>query len=265
MKTRRPHRRYRVYVLDLDGTVYLGDRLLPTARETIGRLRALGARVVFVSNNPTRTRDYYAQKLTRLGIPTAPEEVINSTAVLVTYLRQKWPQARLFVIGEEPLCDALQAAGFRLTENVREIDVVVASFDRTFNYTKLQIGFDALRRGAGFVATNPDPFCPVPGGGQPDAAAVIAALSASSGREPEAVVGKPSALMVQTILNTFGARPEECLIVGDRLETDVRMGVQAGIDTALVLTGATPRDALGNAPIKPTYLVERLADLLPDS
>lgn len=263
MTARRPHRPYRVYILDLDGTVYLGDRLLPTARETISQLRAFGARVAFVSNNPTRTREYYAEKLTRLGIPTAPEEVINSTVVLVSYLHQKAPQARLFVIGEEPLRETLQAAGFRLTENVPEIDVVVASFDRTFNYTKLQIGFDALRRGARFVATNPDPFCPVPGGGQPDAAAVIAALSAATGREPEAVVGKPSPLMVQTILNTFGAQPEDCLIVGDRLETDVRMGVEAGIDTALVLTGATPRVALRNANVEPTYVLEKLADLLP--
>ncbi|RME49052.1 MAG: HAD-IIA family hydrolase [Chloroflexi bacterium] len=264
MNTRRPHRLYQLYIIDLDGTVYLGDRLLPTARETICQLRELGARVVFVSNNPTRTREYYAQKLTRLGIPTSAQEVINSTVVLVDYLKQRAPQARLFVIGEEPLCAELQAAGFVLTKNLHEIDVVVASFDRTFNYTKLQIGFDALRRGARFVATNPDPFCPVPGGGQPDAGAVIAALSASTGRKPEAVVGKPSTLMVRTILNTLGSRPEDCLIVGDRLETDVRMGVEAGIDTALVLTGVTTRDDLKTTPVEPTYVLEQLADLVPD-
>ncbi|RME10292.1 MAG: HAD-IIA family hydrolase [Ardenticatenia bacterium] len=262
MTIRRPKRLYDVYIFDLDGTVYLGDALLPTAGETLHALRAHGRRVLFVSNNPTRTREEYAQKLTRLGVPTPPEDVINSTVVLVDFLRHELPNGRLFVIGEEPLCRTLHEAGFELCDDPQRIDAVIASFDRTFDYRKLQIGFDALRNGARFFATNADRYCPVPGGGQPDAAAVIAALEASTGRTVEAVVGKPSRYMIETILRLVQRPPDACLMVGDRLETDVRMGLDAGMPSALTLTGATDAETVAHSPVQPTYVIAELADLL---
>lgn len=254
---------YDAYIFDLDGTVFLGEALLPTAGETITRLRQMGKRTVFLSNNPTHTRQDYAAKLTRLGLPTPSEDVVNSSYVMVDFLRRRHPQARLFPIGEASLENELRRAGFTLTDNAAEVDVVIASFDRTLVYRKLQIGFDALRNGARFYATNADKFCPVPGGGEPDAAAIIAALEASTDRKVEAVVGKPSQFMADAILGLLGMAPAQCLMTGDRLETDVLMGLEAGMDGALTLTGATTAVAAAAASIQPTYIIHALEELLP--
>ena len=253
---------YEAYIFDLDGTVYLGDALLPTAAETITALRGLGKRAVFLSNNPTQTRHDYAARLTRLGLPTPAEDIINSSGVMVDFLLRYLPQARLFVIGEEPLRNELRAAGFELTDDARRIEAVIASFDRTFVYHKLQIAFDAIRAGARFFATNADRYCPVPGGGQPDAAAIIAAIEACTHTKVEAVVGKPSRYMAEAILNLLDLPPERCLMTGDRLETDVRMGLEMGMATALTLTGATREADLKASSVQPTYVIHKLGDLL---
>lgn len=258
-----PARLYDAYIFDLDGTVYLGDALLPHVGETITTLRARGKRSVFLSNNPTHTRFAYAEKLTRLGLATPPDDILNSSVVMVDFLRREMPGARLFVIGESALCDELRAAGFVLTEIARETDAVIASFDRTFVYRKLQIAFDAIRAGARFFATNADRYCPVPGGGEPDAAAIIAAVEACTDTRVQAIVGKPSQYMTDAILNLVQFAPAQCLMTGDRLETDVQMGLNAGMASALTLTGATTRETLARSPIQPTYVIDSLADLIP--
>jgi NagD protein len=254
---------YDAYIFDLDGTVYLGEALLPTAGRTIAKLRKLGKRTVFLSNNPTHFRAEQAAKLTKLGLPTPAEDVINSSVVMVNFLQRSLPEARLFVMGEEPLQTELRQAGFELTDEVERIDVVIASFDRTFVYRKLQIAFDAIRAGARFFATNADRYCPVPGGGQPDAAAIIAAVEACTNTKIEAVVGKPSPYMAEAILSRLDLPPERCLMTGDRLETDVKMGLDAGMAATLTLTGATSEADLAVSDIRPTYVIRQLADLLP--
>lgn len=257
-----PTQLYDAYIFDLDGTVYLGDALLPTAGETLSRLRALGKRTVFLSNNPTHTREEYAAKLTRLGLPTPVSDIINSSVVMVDFLRRRLPGARLFVIGEPPLCHELQAAGFTLTEEAQQVEAVIASFDRTLVYRKLQIAFDAIRAGARFFATNADRYCPVPGGGEPDAAAIIAAVEACTNTHVEAVVGKPSPYMIEAILGLVQLPADRCLMTGDRLETDVQMGLNAGMAAALTLTGATDLATLAASPIRPTYVLHTLSELL---
>jgi NagD protein len=263
MKLETPSNYYDAYIFDLDGTVYLGDTLLPTAGQTISHLRQLGKRVVFLSNNPTHTRRDYAAKLTRLGLPTPPEDIINSSIVMVDFLRRHLPQARLFVVGEAPLEAELRAAGFELTNRADHVDAVIASFDRTFAYRKLQIAFDAIRAGARFFATNADRYCPVPGGGEPDAAAIIAAIEACTNTKVEAVVGKPSRYMAEAILSMLNLPSGCCLMTGDRLETDVQMGLAAGMATALTLTGATGEAGLEGSSLRPTYVIRRLGDLIP--
>ncbi|RLC97535.1 MAG: HAD family hydrolase [Chloroflexi bacterium] len=250
------------YAFDLDGTIYLGDALLPEARRAVEALRAAGSCVIFLSNNPLQTRVDYAAKLTRLGIPTAPDEVINSSWVLVRWLEREAPGARLFVVGEAPLLGELRAAGFRLTEEPGAVEFVVASFDRTFDYRKLQIAFDAIRAGARFVATNGDRYCPTPTGGLPDAAAVIGAIEGCTGKQVEVVVGKPSPITARAILDRLQLPASECIIVGDRLETDVRMGHEAGMATGLVLTGVTTTEMLARSKIQPDYVLHRLDELL---
>jgi len=254
---------YAGYALDLDGTVYLGEQLLPGAHETISGLRGAGRRVIFLSNNPLLSCEAYAARLTRMGVPTEPHAVVNSSQVMVAYLRARFPRQRLFVIGERSFRDELLDAGFSLTEQPGTIDVVVAAFDRGFDYRKLQIAFDAVRAGARFVATNRDPYCPVPGGGLPDCAAVIAAIEASTGARVEEVVGKPSAVMARAVLDRLGLPPDRTIMVGDRLETDIAMGVRAGMHTALVLTGATRRSDLAASSVHPEFVLDDLRGLLP--
>jgi arabinose operon protein AraL len=253
---------YDAYIFDLDGTVYLGESLLPHAGETIAQLRQAGKRTLFLSNNPTRPRAEYAARLTRLGLPTPAADVINSSYVMVKFLQERLPQARLFVVGEASLCAELVTGGFTLTENAAEVEAVIASFDRTFDYHKLQIAFDAIRTGARFFATNADRYCPVPGGGQPDAAAMIAAIEACTGTKVEAVVGKPSAYMAAAILDLAGVPAERCLMTGDRWETDILMGQQAGMATALTLTGATSSADLAETAVVPMYVINHLGELL---
>lgn len=260
---RAPDVLYDAYIFDLDGTCYLGDALLPTVGETIAHLRRMGKRTVFLSNNPTRPREAYAERLTRLGVPTPPQDVINSSLVMVDFLQQRMPGARLFVVGEASLEDELAAAGFEIADTADGVAAVIAGFDRTFTYRKLQIAFDAIRAGARFFATNADRFCPVPGGGQPDAAAMIAAIEASTGVTVEAVVGKPSRHMAEAVLKRLRLPPGRCLMAGDRLETDVLMGLDAGMAAVLVLTGATDEAMLARSAVRPTHVVRVLAELIP--
>jgi arabinose operon protein AraL len=258
-----PKRLFSGYIFDLDGTVYLGEALLPRAGETLLALRERGLRTIFISNNPTHARADYAAKLTRLGVPTPVEDILTSTLVMVDFLQRRMPGARLFVVGEEPLCAELRRGGFELTEEASAVDAVIASFDRTFVYRKLQTAFDAIRAGAHFFATNPDRYCPVPTGGEPDCAAIIAAIEACTNTQVEAVVGKPSAYMIEAALHLTGLPAADCLMTGDRLETDVLMGLDAGMSAALTLTGATLESALADSPIHPTYVLRNLGELLP--
>ncbi len=254
---------YSAYLFDLDGTIYVGDTLLPGAAETIAALRKAGRRTIFLSNNPTKTRAQYVAKLTHMGIPTPIEDIINSSLVMVQWLLNEMPEARLFVVGEEPLKQDLRAAGFQLSETAGEIDFVVASFDRTFVYQKLQIAFDAIRAGARLVATNPDRYCPVPGGGgQPDCAAITAAIEACTGVTCEVITGKPSPIMIKVITDLLQVPPEQCMMVGDRLETDIRMGITAGMGTCLVLTGDATQGKLMASGLQPTLVLERIDGLL---
>ena len=254
--------RYDGYIFDLDGTIYLGDQLLPAAAELLATLRAEGRRIAFLSNNPTRTREQYVTKLRALGLEAELGEVINSSHVMVEWLREHAPGATLFVCGETPLITELAAAGFPLSEQAGQIDIVVASFDRSFTYHKLQVAFDAIRAGARLVATNPDRFCPVPGGGEPDAAAIIAAIEACTNTRCEVNVGKPSPIMARTVSALLQLPPERCIMVGDRLMTDIAMGAQAGMATLLVLTGDSTRADLASAPHQPTYICATLAEVV---
>lgn len=258
---------FKGFIFDLDGTVYLSDRLIPGADRVIRLLRETGRRVIFLSNKPIQTREDYARKLTRLGIPTEPAEVINSTLVMIHYLKKQAPTARLFVVGEEPFVEELRRAGFVVTDEPERIDYVVVAFDRTFDYRKLNIAYQAIERGAHFVATNPDRTCPVEDGEIPDCAAMIAAIEAVTLKKVEVIVGKPSPLIIQTALETMGLRAEDCILIGDRLETDIRMGKEAGIATGLVLTGVTDEKTLKASTLQPDFVFQGIADverLLPE-
>ena len=264
-----PEHRYDGCVFDLDGTLYLGDALLPGAAELVAALREQGSKTVFLSNNPTRDPVMYAEKLTRLGIPTRVEEVLNPLVTTAAWLTANAPGAGVLVIGEEPLRRHLAGAGVRLVERAEDVDVVVASFDRTFDYAKLQTAFDALwfHGRARLITTNPDRFCPMPGGrGQPDAAAVVAAIEACTGATCEANLGKPAAAMLEAVRDLLGLPLGRCVMVGDRLSTDIAMAQAAGMDSALVLTGENTLEDVAALPPaqRPTWVLRGAHELLPD-
>ena len=194
----------RGWLFDLDGTIYRGEELIPGADTVIAVLRDEGRRVAFLSNKPLSTRADYAAKLTRLGIPATPDEVINSSIVLVRHLAALDPGAPVFVIGEPPLVGELRAHGFEVRADHRVRWVVIA-FDRTFDYAKLDTALQAVRRsGARLIATNPDRTCPTEHGEIPDCAGMIAAVEAVTGQAVEAIVGKPSPIILDVALAALG-------------------------------------------------------------
>jgi HAD superfamily hydrolase (TIGR01450 family) len=266
---RRPDRVFEGYVFDLDGTLYLGDDLLPGAHRLIEGIRALGKRVLFLSNNPTKDPTEYVAKLGKLGIPAQPSEVLNTVVTMVRWLQRTHPDATVYPIAEAPLQRALAAAGIRTSEDPAEIDIVIASYDRTFEYRKLQIAFDALwfHKRAILATTNPDRYCPFPGGrGEPDAAAIVAAIEACTGVRCQMNVGKPDPFMLQAALDALQLPAVDCVMTGDRLQTDMRMARAAGMPAALVLTGETTPETLATAPNtdRPDYVLPRVDALIPD-
>ena len=263
-----PDRLYEGYVFDLDGTIYLGDELLPGAERLIPKLRNIGKKVIFLSNNPTRDPEMYAEKLTALGLPTPPSEIVNTVVTMTRWLLQHHPDSTVFPISEEPLKRSLRESGIKMSENPEEIDFVIASYDRTFEYRKLQIAFDAIwyHKRARLITTNPDRYCPFPGGrGEPDAAAIVAAIEACTGAECEVDVGKPDPIMLSTVMDMMGLDMKDCVMTGDRLYTDIRMALDAGMPCAVVLTGETTAEALATEPEsnRPTYVLDRIDRLIP--
>jgi HAD superfamily hydrolase (TIGR01450 family) len=263
-----PDRLYEGYVFDLDGTIYLGDELLPGAKRLILKLRELGKRVIFLSNNPTKDPKMYAEKLGELGLKTPASEIVNTVVTMTEWLLRNQPDATVFPISEEPLKNSLGEAGIRISEDPEEIDIVIASYDRGFDYRKLQIAFDAIwfYKRAMLVTTNPDRYCPLPGGrGEPDAAAIVAAIEACTGTKCQVNVGKPDPIMLETIIDLIGPDAKECMMSGDRLYTEIRMAKRAGMPSAVVLTGETTKRDLAGEPVEnlPDYTLERIDQLVP--
>lgn len=262
------------FVFDLDGTIYLGEDALPGTPGTVAELRRRGKKVLFVSNKPLYPGQVYAEKLTRLGIPTGAEDVITSGYVLGYHLAKHEPALHYYVIGEPNLVEELRGHGLQVVNEQfaeadpreviepGEVDAVIVAFDRTLDYRKINIAYQALIRGARFFATNGDRTCPMPGGGIPDAGATIAALEAISGRRLELLAGKPSRLVMQVAMDRMGLPPERCIMVGDRLETDILMGQQAGMFTGAVMTGASTRADVSRMKDPPTYVFETLSEIL---
>lgn len=251
----------RGWLFDLDGTIYLGDVLVPGAEAVVGTIRGDGRRVAFLSNKPLQTREDYARKLTGLGIPADPDDVINSSLVLARHLATLDPGAPVFVIGEPPLIAELTACGFEVRPDHRVRWVVIA-FDRTFDYAKLHVALQAVRGGARLIATNPDRTCPTAEGEIPDCAGMIAAVEAVTGETVEIVVGKPSPIILEVALRRLGVAAADCVIVGDRLETDIVMGKRHGLATVLVLSGITRAGDPRIAEIGPDAVLPSVRELI---
>lgn len=250
-------------IIDLDGTVYRGETRLPGAARTIERLQARGVETLFVSNNPTKPPEGYATDLAELGIDVDPESILTAGVVTREYLEATHADDRIFLIGEDSLRE--QLAGLRLVEEPTAAEVVVASIDRAFTYDRLQEVTRAFTgRDPAFVGTDPDRLIPVsedelaPGSG-----AIIGAIAATVGRDPDPMLGKPSAETAGAVADRLDADPADCVVVGDRLDTDVALGERLGARTVLVRTGAHTENDVPDHDATPDHVIDSLADLPP--
>jgi 4-nitrophenyl phosphatase len=249
----------RCFLLDLDGTVFLSNRLLPGAREFIHFLDSGGIPYIFLSNNSSRTRKEYAEKLGRLGLNLAEEKFFISSEATAIYLRKQKPGARLYVVGTTALEEEFVRYGFELSD--RQPDFAVLGFDTSLTYAKLRRLCDLLAAGTPYIATHADINCPTESGFMPDVGAIIEMIAASTGRRPDVVVGKPNEPIVQSLKERLGIPIERMCMVGDRLYTDIALG-RTGLATVLVLSGETRPEDLPGSPYQPDYVVDNLAGLL---
>ncbi|WP_049997569.1 HAD-IIA family hydrolase [Halococcus sediminicola] len=248
-------------IVDLDGTVYRGDSPVPGARRGIKALRDAGYDVCFFSNNPTKSRTEFADRLQGMGLSVAPEEIESAATVTVDYLAAEHADDRIFLVGSSGLRAQFERADLTLTDDPEACDVLVASYTRGFDYDDMTDGLRALEADATFVGTDPDVTIPTEGGAVPGSGAIINAIAGVAEREPDIVVGKPGERALTAALSGFDAAPEDCLVVGDRLDTDIAMGARGGLETALVLTGTTNRALLAASDIEPDHVLDSLGDV----
>ncbi len=243
----------------MDGTLYLSDRLLPGAMELIQELRRREFPHYFLTNNSSRSRKDYVQKLNALGLPADPEQIISSGEATALYLKQRTPGARIYLVGTPSLEEEFESHGFTLT--VDDPQYAVLGFDTTLTYAKLATFCNLVRLGLPYIATHPDINCPVDGGFIPDIGAMMALIEASTGRGPDIIIGKPHPPIVEAIAEKTGYAVEQIAIVGDRLYTDIALG-QAGLATILVLSGETTEEDLRDSLHQPDLVLHSVADLL---
>jgi HAD superfamily hydrolase (TIGR01450 family) len=246
--------------MDLDGTVWIGGRMIADALDCLRWLKETGFPLVYLTNNPVRPEGY-ASRLSMHGLPTEPDEVMTASTILKDHLLEVMPRARLFVLADADVRAQFEP-DFAFSEDPSAIDVVVATSPTALDHAGLTIAFRALQRGARFMATNADPSWVSPEGVEvPHAAAVIGALEASSRRAVELVAGKPSRLAAELVQRRLDRPPTEILVVGDNLHTDVRFASENGMTSVLVLTGVGRRDEAAAAPHPPDHILESIAEL----
>ncbi|MDL5360715.1 HAD-IIA family hydrolase [Halalkalicoccus sp. NIPERK01] len=249
-------------VLDVDGTLIRGSEPIPGAVEAVARLREAGLSPAFVSNNPIRTREAYADRLARHGFVLDPAELITAGTITAEVLAREHAAHTLYVIGEDGLEEQLTEAGLETTADYARADVLVASIDRDFSYEALTHALWALSNPeVRFVGTDPDRTIPTEDREVPGSGAIINAIAGVAGRDPDAIMGKPAPSAVESIERTLGVRAEDCLIVGDRLDTDIAMGERAGMTTALVRTGVTDARTLAASEVEPDHVLGSIAEI----
>ncbi|XVH31015.1 HAD-IIA family hydrolase [Haloferacaceae archaeon DSL9] len=253
---------YRGVVLDVDGTVLRGREPIPGAASGLGAMDAAGLRRLFVSNNPTKPPAAYEDRFATAGFDVAASEVVTAGTLTTAYLEANHRDDALFLIGSSGLRAQFVAAGLRVVDDPSRADAVVASIDRSFGYETLSTALGALSNAeVSFVGTDPDVVIPAADRDVPGSGAIINAIADVTGRDPDVVCGKPSAQARRVITNRLGADPKDCLVVGDRLDTDILLGERAGMTTALVTTGVTDRATLDGSTIEPDYVFDSLAEV----
>ena len=251
----------RCFLLDMDGTFYLGENLIPGSLDFIRRVEETGRDFLFLTNNSSHNADFYVQRLKRMGLNVGREKVLTSGEATAAVLKEKYPGKRAFVLGNEFLLEEMREAG--VTVDQTDPEIVVVGYDTTLDYKKMTAVCDLVRAGLPYIATHPDFNCPTETGFAPDIGAIMAFIEASTGRRADLVVGKPHTGIVQAALRRTGLAVGQLAMVGDRLYTDIETGLKSGMLSILVMSGETTPEMLAAYPHKPDLVFERLAEMIP--
>ena len=248
-----------LFMLDMDGTIYLGNRLFPCTIPFLNCVKEQGKRFLFLTNNSSKNRLAYVGKLSKMGIAVEPDDVFTSGEATTIYMRKAYPGARVFVMGMPTLEEEFREAGFEVVRD--KPDCLVLGFDQFFDYEKMTLLCNLVRSGIPYIATHPDFNCPVENGFIPDIGAMIAYVQAATGRLPDKVVGKPHAGIAQAVMEKYGVEASGLAMVGDRLYTDIALGAEAGITSILVFSGETTREDYAKSDVRADYCFEDLSGI----
>jgi len=253
----------KLYLFDMDGTLYLGDRLYDFTIELLDTLKATGRKYLFMTNNSSKSVDDYIKKLAKLGISSAREDFITSSQATAYYLKERHPGKTLYVCGTESLKQELRMEGFAITEVLDEVECIVMGFDTELTFKKLEDVSRLLcdRPDLPYIATNPDYVCPTEFGSVPDCGSVCDMIFNATGKRP-VVIGKPGPLMPELAMKRNGYTKEETAVVGDRIYTDVKSGLNAGITGILVMSGETTQKILDASENNPHLVLEDAGEIL---
>ena len=246
------------YLIDMDGVIVRGSELIPGADGFLDRLQQRQIKYLILTNNPLYTPRDLLHRLLRIGVDVTADHIYTSALATAQFLKKQMPDGTAFVIGESGLTQALHEAGYVLTDH--SPDYVVVGETTALNYERLTQAVRLVSQGARFIATNPDPNGPGDGGLVPACGAITAFIEAATGVQPY-FIGKPNALMMRTALRYLNEHSENTIMVGDRMDTDIRVGTEAGLETVLVLTGVSTREMVEKYPYRPTRIVESVAEL----
>lgn len=252
-------KKYKAYLIDLDGTIYRGEQVIEGASDFISSLNQKKIPYLFVTNNSTLTPEVVAEKLAAFGIETSKKHILTSALATASYLKREAPHARCFVIGETGLFQALEQAGFDLVEE--KSDYVLMGLDRDINYKKLTDAQREIRSGAQFISTNKDQAIPTSTGFAPGNGALSSVLTISTGKDP-LFIGKPEPIIMNEALNKLGLNHQDVLMIGDNYQTDILAGIRSNIDTLLVLTGVTSYEDYLALDEKPSFVANNLSEWL---
>ena len=262
METRNIIEKLKLYLLDMDGTLYLGDRLYPFTKDFLAEIRRTGGQYLFLTNNSSKSVEDYVEKLGRLGIEADREDFLTSSQVTAYYLKKHQPGKTLYVCGTRSLKKELENEGFSVTENADEAECIVMGFDTELTFRKLEdVSRLLLTRDIPYIATNPDLVCPTEFGSVPDCGSVCMMIRNATGKSP-VVVGKPQPLMPQLAMEKLGRTREETCVIGDRIYTDVKSGLNAGITGILVMSGETDEAILAASPDRPDLVLRDCGEIL---
>lgn len=249
----------KAFLLDMDGTFYLGDTLLPGALEFVAVLNQRGLPFSFLTNNTARSKKDYIRKLRGLGVSEEDTRVYTAGDATIAYLKKQHSGEKVFLLGTPSLAESFRADGIELSDS--HPDLAVIGYDTTLTYARLSAFCQLVRQGLPYIATHPDVNCPSPEGPVPDIGAMMSLVEASTGRKADVVIGKPNPRIVNALAEEWGIDPEELVMVGDRLYTDIALGQTAGVRTVLVLSGETRREDHENAKFIPDLVCQNLAEL----